>query len=122
MRNGQGGYQLRTHGGRVPIQWLVGTDGWGLFIHQPLGAFDLHRRGRQVHAGRRRAAARRLRRRRRRDPKAIMREYARITGFAGAAARCWTFGYMQSHRTLAGPDEIMWVARRSARRSCRATR
>ena len=36
-RNGQGGYQLRTHGGRVPIQWLVSTDGWGLFIHQPLG-------------------------------------------------------------------------------------
>ena len=40
-RSGQGGYQLRTHGGRVPIQWLIGTDGWGLFIHQPLGAFDL---------------------------------------------------------------------------------
>jgi hypothetical protein len=40
MRNGQGGYRLRTHGGRVPIQWLVGTDGWGLFIHRPLGAFD----------------------------------------------------------------------------------
>ena len=40
MRNGQGGYQLRTHGGRVPIQWLVGTDGWGLFIHHPLGTFD----------------------------------------------------------------------------------
>src|SRR5262245_59682092 len=40
MRNGHGGYQLRTHGGRVPIQWLVGTDGWGLFIHQPLGTFD----------------------------------------------------------------------------------
>ena len=40
MRNGQGGYQLRTHGGRVPIQWLVGTDGWGMFIHHPLGTFD----------------------------------------------------------------------------------
>ena len=40
MRNGQGGYQLRTHGGRVPIQWLVGTDGWGMFVHHPLGAFD----------------------------------------------------------------------------------
>ena len=41
MRNGQGGYQLRTHGGRVPIQWLIGTSGWGLFIHRPLGTFDL---------------------------------------------------------------------------------
>ena len=39
-----------------------------------------------------------------------MREYARITGFAELPPR-WAFGYMQSHRTLAGPDEITWVAR-----------
>ena len=50
-RSGQGGYMLRTHGGRVPIQWMVGTtDGWGMYIHQPLGAFDFSRRRRQVHA------------------------------------------------------------------------
>ena len=41
LRNGQGGYQLRTHGGRVPIQWLVSPEGWGLYVHQPLGSFDL---------------------------------------------------------------------------------
>ena len=41
MRNGQGGYQLRTHGARVPVQWLIGTGGWGLFVHHPIGAFDL---------------------------------------------------------------------------------
>jgi alpha-glucosidase/alpha-D-xyloside xylohydrolase len=108
MRNGQGGYRLRTHGGRVPIQWLVGTEGWGLFIHQPLGAFDLSgARGRMTpssapipldvfltlsH-----------------DPRVIMREYARVTGLPEMPAR-WTLGYQQSHRTLAGPDEIMWVA------------
>ena len=40
MRNGQGGYQLQTHGARAPIQWLVGTDGWGMFVHHPQGAFD----------------------------------------------------------------------------------
>ncbi|HEX4947017.1 MAG TPA: glycoside hydrolase, partial [Blastocatellia bacterium] len=40
-RNGQGGYRLRTHGGRVPIQWLIGTSGWALFIHHPVGSFDL---------------------------------------------------------------------------------
>ena len=56
-RNGQGGYQLRTHGGRVPIQWLVSTDGWGLFIHQPLGAFDLTGADRRPDAVERRAAA-----------------------------------------------------------------
>jgi alpha-glucosidase/alpha-D-xyloside xylohydrolase len=109
MRNGQGGYQLRTHGGRVPIQWLVSTDGWGLYIHQPLGTFDLSgAEGKLtpfadtlpldvfVTASS--------------DPKLILGEYARITGFAELPA-LWTFGYMQSHRTLAGPDEVMWVAR-----------
>ena len=40
MRSGQGGYQLRTYGGRVPIQWLVGTGGWALFVHVPYGSFD----------------------------------------------------------------------------------
>jgi alpha-glucosidase/alpha-D-xyloside xylohydrolase len=43
MRNGQGGYRLRTHGGRAPIPWLIGTSGWAMFIHQPLGKFDLTR-------------------------------------------------------------------------------
>ena len=39
-----------------------------------------------------------------------MREYARITGLAEMPA-LWTFGYQQSHRTLAGPAEILGVAR-----------
>jgi alpha-glucosidase/alpha-D-xyloside xylohydrolase len=108
MRNGQGGYQLRTHGGRVPIQWLLGTEGWGLFIHQPLGRFDLTgARGAMtpissalpidvfVVVSR--------------DPRVLMREFARVTGLPEMPAR-WTFGYQQSHRTLAGPKEIMWVA------------
>jgi alpha-glucosidase (family GH31 glycosyl hydrolase) len=107
-RNGQGGYQLRTHGGRVPIQWLVGTDGWGMYIHQPLGAFDLTgAEGRLTPSNDGpldvfiSASS---------DPKVIVAEYARITGRAELPAR-WTFGYMQSHRTLAGPDEVTWVAR-----------
>jgi len=108
-RNGQGGYQLRTHGGRVPIQWLVGTDGWGMFIHQPLGAFDFTgAEGTLTPASDALpldvfvvSSA---------NPTTIMAEYARITGYAELPA-LWTFGYMQSHRTLAGPDEIMKVAR-----------
>src|SRR5687768_7171275 len=95
MRNGQGGYQLRTHGGRVPIQWLVGTDGWGMFIHHPLGTFDLTGpEGKLtpfadampldvfiVSSS---------------DPAVIMREYARLTGYAELPP-LWAFGYMQSH-------------------------
>lgn len=108
-RNGQGGYQLRTHGGRVPIQWLLSTDGWGLYIHQPLGAFDLTGTdgvltptGEALPIDVFVAASR--------HPKVLMREYARITGFAELPP-LWSFGYMQSHRTLTGPDEIEWVAR-----------
>lgn len=120
MRNGQGGYRLRTHGGRVPIQWLVGTDGWAMFIHHPLGLFDFTGREGKFTPG--------ISRKREgppdpvdplpldvfivaaRDPAAIMAEYARITGHPELPA-LWTLGYQQSHRTLAGPDEIMWVAR-----------
>jgi alpha-glucosidase (family GH31 glycosyl hydrolase) len=108
-RNGQGGYQLRTHGGRVPIQWLIGAEGWGLYIHQPIGSFDLNGGlGRFMPSndalpldvfvvGSD-------------DPATIVGEYSRITGYAELPPM-WSFGYMQSHRTLAGPDEINWVAR-----------
>ena len=109
MRNGQGGYQLRTHGGRVPIQWLVGTDGWGMFIHHPLGTFDFTGpEGKLTPFADAMpldvfivASS---------DPAVVMREYARLTGYAELPP-LWAFGYMQSHRTLAGPDEVMWVAR-----------
>jgi alpha-glucosidase (family GH31 glycosyl hydrolase) len=109
MRSGQGGYQLRTHGARAPIQWLVGTDGWGLFIHRPLGSFDFTGADGKFTPAEPGtpldvfvvASS---------DPTVIMSEYARITGHPELPAQ-WTFGYMQSHRTLSGPDEIMSVAR-----------
>jgi alpha-glucosidase/alpha-D-xyloside xylohydrolase len=107
MVSGQGGYQLGTHGARVPIQFLIGTEGWGIFVHAPLGAFDL--RGK-------RARVRTLN-----DvalpavdlfiigadsPAAILAEYAQITGYAELPPR-WSFGYQQSHRTLDAPEEIL---------------
>ena len=109
MRSGQAAYKLATHGGRVPVQWLVGTDGWGMFIHHPLGSFDFTgEEGKFVPAER--------------DlpldiyvvsspsPVEIIREYARITGLAEMPP-LWSLGYMQSHRTLAGPEEVRSVAR-----------
>jgi alpha-glucosidase (family GH31 glycosyl hydrolase) len=109
-RSGQGGYQLRTHGGRVPIQWLIGTGGWALYFHQPLGTFDLTgERGRfdpppdaslpldvfvvDAH-----------------DPIAALGEFTRLTGLPEMPP-LWSFGYQQSHRTLSGPDEVLGVAR-----------
>jgi alpha-glucosidase/alpha-D-xyloside xylohydrolase len=125
-RNGQGGYQLRTHGGRVPVQWLIGTGGWALFVHHPYGSFDL--KGQEGFLTPRAvdtptssvegalagsslgalpldvfvvAAS---------DPAQVMAEYARLTG-KPELPPLWSFGYLQSHRTLGGPDEINEVAR-----------
>jgi alpha-glucosidase len=107
MRNGQGGYQLQTHGARAPIQWLVGTDGWGMFVHHPQGAFDFTgAEGKFTPAAP--GAPLDLFIVASRDPAVIMREYARITGLPELPAQ-WTLGYMQSHRTLSGPDEILSI-------------
>jgi alpha-glucosidase (family GH31 glycosyl hydrolase) len=107
-RSGQGGYQLATHGGRVPIQWLIGTDGWALFIHRPLGTIDL-----TGSEGRFQPASDTLPLDcyfvSSRDPKVLMKEYARITGFPEMPPR-WTLGYQQSHRTLSGYESVKSVA------------
>jgi alpha-glucosidase/alpha-D-xyloside xylohydrolase len=108
MRNGQGGYQLRTHGGRVPIQWLIGTEGWAVFIHQPFGTFDLREDRVKLTAASPLPLDCFLVVSK--DPAVIMREYARITGLPEMPP-LWSFGYQQSHRTLAGPDEVMGIAR-----------
>jgi alpha-glucosidase/alpha-D-xyloside xylohydrolase len=109
MRSGQGGYRLRTHGGRAPVQWLVGTGGWAMFIHHPQGTFDFS--GAEARfdpaspglpldlfiVGAR-------------EPAQVMAEYVRLTG-RPELPPLWSLGYLQSHRTLAGPDEILRVAR-----------
>lgn len=111
MRSGQGGYQLRTHGGRVPVPWLVGTSGWAMFIHHPFGTFDFTGSMGRFDPGSASSAlpldlfvvgAR--------EPAAIMAEYARLTGYP-AMPPLWSFGYQQSHRTLASRDEILQEAK-----------
>jgi len=39
-----------------------------------------------------------------------MAEYARLTG-SPEMPPLWSLGYQQSHRTLGGPDEVLWVAK-----------
>jgi alpha-glucosidase (family GH31 glycosyl hydrolase) len=110
MVSGQGGYHLGTHGARVPIQFLIGTGGWGMFVHSPLGAFDLSGK-----VGRLRpaegaaalpldvfviAAAK---------PTTILAEYAKIAGLPEMPP-LWSLGYQQSYRTLGTPQEIMQEA------------
>ena len=115
MRNGQrdsqaDGYRLAIHGTRAPVQWLVGTDGWAVFIHQPYGQFDFRGTEGKFILPEASALPLDLFVVSSRDPLVIMREYARITGLPEMPA-LWSFGYMQSSRTLAGPDEILGVAK-----------
>ncbi|MGB6623698.1 MAG: TIM-barrel domain-containing protein, partial [Candidatus Acidiferrales bacterium] len=107
MRSGQGGYKLATHGGRVPIPWLIGTAGWAMFIHQPFGTFDFTGPDSKFQPESPDTAlpldiffvaAR--------EPATIMAEYARLTGHAEMPP-LWSLGYQQSHRTLASREEIL---------------
>ena len=112
MKNGQGGYRERTHGARIPIPWIIGAAGWAIFIHHPYGKFDFTAKERALflpaHPTRTfpldlflTVAA---------EPAAIMTEYARLTGFPDLPP-LWSFGYQQSHRTLAGPGEVLAIAK-----------
>ena len=87
MRSGQGGYQLRTFGGRVPIQWLVGTGGWAMFVHSPYGTFDFTgAESKFLPPSKEGAFPLDLFFVTSREPAIIMAEYARITGPCRVAA------------------------------------
>ncbi len=111
MVSGQGGYHLHTHGGRVPIPWLIGTAGWAMFFHQPFGTFDFTGPVAKFQPASPDtalpldiffvAAS---------EPATIMSEYARLTGHAEMPP-LWSFGYQQSHRTLASAEEIAGEAK-----------
>ena len=112
MTSGQGGYRLGTNGGRVPIQLLIGTSGWGLFVHQPLGTFDLtgqegllkpDQTGSPLPLDIFVIGAR--------DGQGILDQYSLITGYPEMIP-LWSLGYQQSHRTLGSPPEIIQEAKK----------
>jgi alpha-glucosidase/alpha-D-xyloside xylohydrolase len=126
MRSGQGGYQLRTHGGRVPIPWVIGTNGpagaWAIFFRAPFGTFDFTGAESKfipavpgpVPQGTTPPPVQPLPLDIfvvvSKDPATILAEYARLTG-KPELAPLWSFGYQQSHRTLASRDEIIQEAK-----------
>ena len=110
MRSGQGGYQLRTHGGRVPIQWLISPGGWALYIHQPLGTFDLTGATGLFTPPADRPLPLDIFVVVSSDPAEVMKAWAEITGYPEMIP-LWSLGYLQSHRTLAGPAEVRAVAK-----------
>jgi alpha-glucosidase/alpha-D-xyloside xylohydrolase len=107
LRNGQYNPDQRIEGGRVPIPWILSPEGWALFFHQPFGITDLTStevRFRPVQTGvllpldlfivisp---------------DPAGLLAEYAALTG-SPHFPPMWSLGFLQSHRTLAGRDEVM---------------
>ena len=111
MHSGQGGYKLATHGGRVPIPWIIGTEGWAIFFHQPYGTFDFTGNEAKfqpvIPCG---ALPLDLFFVASPDPAVIMGEYGRITGYPEMPP-LWSFGYQQSHRTLASREEVLSEAK-----------
>ncbi|MDP3073660.1 MAG: glycoside hydrolase family 31 protein [Opitutaceae bacterium] len=107
--NGQKNPDRPTLGARIAAPYVVGTEGWAIFVVSGAGAFDLRtERGRftprpeapagidlivfDAH-----------------EPLALLREMAELTGPAALPPR-WALGYMQSHRTLENSTQILKVA------------
>jgi alpha-glucosidase/alpha-D-xyloside xylohydrolase len=112
MRSGQGGFQLRTHGGRVPINWIISAGPaltWAIFLHNVQGAYDFsgsiskfQSTGALLPLDLFLVVAH--------DPAAIMAEYAWLTG-RPELPPLWSLGYQQSHRTLASRAEVIAEAK-----------
>jgi alpha-glucosidase/alpha-D-xyloside xylohydrolase len=111
MRSGQGGYQLGTHGGRVPIPWLIGTAGWGFYFHQPFGTFDFTgTEGKFIPRDPASALPLDIFLVISQEPRVLLAEYAKLTG-QPELPPLWSFGYQQSHRTLPIHDEVIAEAK-----------
>jgi len=111
MRSGQGGYKLATHGGRVPIPWIISTSGWAIFVHQPFGTFDFTGpQSKFLPKSHDAALPLDLFLVASTEPATLMSEYARLTGLPEMPP-LWSFGYQQSHRTLASREEVIAEAK-----------
>ncbi len=111
MRQGEGVPTLATDGARIPVPFLIGADGWALFLPEPRGAFDLRGTNGVLHPrpgatpGRADVFVVDAR-----EPADAMREFTRLTG-APVMPPKWALGYMQSHRTLSTEADILAEAR-----------
>ncbi len=111
MQNGEGSATLATDGARILVSYLIGTEGWALFMSEPRGEFDLRgekgvfRPRRGATPGRAEVFVVDAR-----DPADAMSEYVRLTG-APVMPPKWALGYMQSHRTLSSEADILAEAR-----------
>jgi alpha-glucosidase/alpha-D-xyloside xylohydrolase len=111
MKDGWGAWDRPVLGSWIAVPFLIGTDGWALFVHHPWGQFDLRtREGRFTPAADQQNLPLELFVIAWDKPADVLQEYARLTGRTPMPPK-WALGYMQSHRTLSGPDEVIQVAR-----------
>jgi alpha-glucosidase/alpha-D-xyloside xylohydrolase len=110
MINGQIAPFLATHGGTIPVPFLIGTDGWALFFYQPWGEFDLRNDTGRFLPGRESKVPIDIFLASISEPADELTEYTRITGKPVMPPK-WLMGYIQSHRTLLGSDDALSIAR-----------
>ncbi|MBI4662689.1 MAG: DUF5110 domain-containing protein [Verrucomicrobia bacterium] len=112
MEPSWGGWNRPVLGSVVPSPFLIGTEGWAIFAHSPEGQFDLRgRRGRFVPKPEAQGSpALDLFVIDVQEPADALTEYCLLTGRPVMPPK-WAFGYFQSHRTLAGPEEPLQIAR-----------
>ena len=107
LANGQIAPDYRTFGARLQMPWVISPAGWGFFIGQPQGTFEFTQQEgtfRGVEATSTRNVFVLLGD----GPAEVLNEYAQLTGFPHMPPR-WALGYMQSHRTLAGRDQVLSI-------------
>jgi alpha-glucosidase (family GH31 glycosyl hydrolase) len=112
MINGQLSPMLATHGATIPVPFLIGTDGWALFVQEPWGQFDLRNgKGRFLPQSKlARGEPLVLFLVAFSEPGEVMAEFIRLTGKPVMPPK-WVLGYIQSHRTLSGPDDPVLIAK-----------
>jgi alpha-glucosidase (family GH31 glycosyl hydrolase) len=107
MEASWGGWNRAVLGSVVPSPFLIGTEGWALFFHTPEGRIDLQNQGRFIPRTNGVVDVFLIDVR---SPPDALAEYIRLTGRPAMPPK-WALGYFQSHRTLAGPDEPLQIAR-----------
>lgn len=107
MKNGQHFPDLEVIGARMSLPWLLGSEGWAFYFHQPFGIVDLKEKGgRFAPLPDQPALPLDMFLVVSEDPAKILGEYARLTGFPHLPP-IWALGYQQSHRTLSSREEVL---------------
>jgi alpha-glucosidase/alpha-D-xyloside xylohydrolase len=109
MSNGEGVPSLDIFGARMPVPWVVSPSGWGIFVGRPQGFFAFTQTEGTFSAIEA-TSTRNVYLILGDAPADLLREHADLTGHPHLPP-LWSFGYQQSHRTLASEEEILSEAK-----------